>query len=119
MTLTSRSASDNGMGSAAPVTTIVSCWEAGCGEEACWAHNSPVPAAAMIQNFIGELTNVASGRAFRPVSGIHVWTIPLDTPGRAEWLSADEATRAARFVFEKDRVRWIRARSALRSVLSN
>jgi 4'-phosphopantetheinyl transferase len=112
------------MGSAEPVTTIVSCrmagcGEPGCGEEACWAHNSPVPAAAMIQNFIGEPTNVASGQGFRPVSGIHVWTIPLDMPGRAEWLSADETIRAARFIFEKDRVRWIRARSALRSVLSN
>ena len=48
-----------------------------------------------------------------------MWTIRLDVPARTEWLSADEAARAARFIFEKDRVRWICARSALRSVLSN
>lgn len=48
-----------------------------------------------------------------------MWTIPLDVAERADWLSEDEAARAARFIFEKDRVRWIRARSALRSVLSN
>jgi 4'-phosphopantetheinyl transferase len=46
-----------------------------------------------------------------------VWLISLerDVP---DVLSADEAVRAARFRFDKDRIRWGRARSALRLILA-
>jgi 4'-phosphopantetheinyl transferase len=37
---------------------------------------------------------------------------------RPKILSEDEAARAARFRFESDRVRWVRARSALRTILA-
>jgi 4'-phosphopantetheinyl transferase len=48
---------------------------------------------------------------------VEIWTISLviETP---VCLSSDESARAARFKFEADRVRWTRARSALRSVLA-
>lgn len=45
-----------------------------------------------------------------------VWTIALDAP-RAAILTEEEARRAARFRFERDRLRWTNARSALRAVL--
>ena len=48
---------------------------------------------------------------------VDVWTIPLGSPSPS-YLSPDEVERANRFKFEKDRVRWTRARSALRLVLS-
>src|SRR5580704_11750294 len=48
---------------------------------------------------------------------VELWTIPLtrDCPIH---LSEDETARANRFRFEPDRVRWIRARSSLRMILS-
>ncbi len=48
---------------------------------------------------------------------VDIWTIPLtrEFPNR---LSEDEAARAKRFKFEEDRVRWTRARSSLRILLS-
>ncbi len=48
---------------------------------------------------------------------VELWTIPLtrEYPNR---LCEDEVARANRFKFEGDRVRWIRARSALRLILS-
>jgi 4'-phosphopantetheinyl transferase len=48
---------------------------------------------------------------------VDLWTISLTTPA-PEHLSDDEIARAKRFKFEKDRIRWIRARSSLRLVLS-
>ena len=51
-----------------------------------------------------------------------VWTIPLNKPNLtddAAILSQDEKARAARFRFEDDRIRWIRAHSALRQILGN
>ena len=48
---------------------------------------------------------------------VDIWTISLDED-RALTLSVDEQERAARFHFDKDRLHWSRARSALRSVLS-
>jgi 4'-phosphopantetheinyl transferase len=48
---------------------------------------------------------------------VDLWTIPLREP-RPALLSEDEAERASRFRFEEDRVRWTRARSALRTILS-
>lgn len=48
---------------------------------------------------------------------VDLWTIPLtrECPSR---LSEDELARAKRFKFEEDRVRWSRARSSLRIILS-
>jgi 4'-phosphopantetheinyl transferase len=48
---------------------------------------------------------------------VDIWTIPLTKPS-PEHLSEDEIARANRFRFEEDRIRWIRARSALRLILS-
>ena len=45
-----------------------------------------------------------------------VWTITLDAP-RVAILTEEETIRAARFRFERDRLRWTNARSALRAVL--
>jgi len=59
--------------------------------------------------------SIASGEA-------HVWRIDLELPGAdidREFilLSADERDRANRFIFKKDRNRYIAARSALRRTL--
>lgn len=51
-----------------------------------------------------------------------IWTVDLRTPASADMarvLSGDERERADAFVFDLDRSRWIRARSALRHVLSD
>ncbi|HEX4133922.1 MAG TPA: hypothetical protein VHY84_04800 [Bryobacteraceae bacterium] len=48
---------------------------------------------------------------------VDIWTISLVKPS-PEHLSEDEIARANRFRFEEDRIRWIRARSALRLILS-
>ena len=45
-----------------------------------------------------------------------VWTVGLDL-ARPSWLTEEESGRAARFHFERDRLRWANARSALRAVL--
>jgi 4'-phosphopantetheinyl transferase len=55
---------------------------------------------------------------------LHVWSIPLepadDVVARlAETLSADERARADRFVFPRDRRRFVVARGALRSILAS
>ncbi len=48
---------------------------------------------------------------------VDVWLISLLLE-RETVLSPDEKIRASRFHFEDDRTRWIRARSALRTILS-
>jgi 4'-phosphopantetheinyl transferase len=48
---------------------------------------------------------------------VELWTIPL-TRECPTHLSEDEVPRANRFRFEEDRIRWIRARSSLRLILS-
>ena len=48
---------------------------------------------------------------------VELWTFPL-TREVPTHLSEDEVSRANRFRFERDRVRWIRARSSLRMILS-
>jgi 4'-phosphopantetheinyl transferase len=48
---------------------------------------------------------------------VDLWTVSLTTPS-PDHLSEDEIARANRFKFEEDRVRWTRARSALRVILS-
>jgi 4'-phosphopantetheinyl transferase len=48
---------------------------------------------------------------------VELWTFPL-TREVPTHLSEDEVARANRFRFEQDRVRWIRARSSLRMILS-
>jgi 4'-phosphopantetheinyl transferase len=47
---------------------------------------------------------------------VDVWTIPLDEP-RERVLTSEEQTRADRFRFERDRLHWTHARSALRVIL--
>jgi 4'-phosphopantetheinyl transferase len=51
-------------------------------------------------------------------ANVDIWTIALDAFAE-NLLSAEEAVRAARFHFERDRVHWTAARSALRRVLSD
>jgi 4'-phosphopantetheinyl transferase len=48
---------------------------------------------------------------------VDVWTIALDEP-REPLLSPEEEARAARFRFERDRLRWTHAHSALRAILT-
>lgn len=48
---------------------------------------------------------------------VDVWTVSLTTPSPSQ-LTDDEIARANRFRFEEDRVRWSRARSSLRLILS-
>jgi 4'-phosphopantetheinyl transferase len=53
---------------------------------------------------------------------VHVWTVPLDQPpGVCEWLrralSDDEDVRAEKYVFERDRRRFVVCRGAVRVVL--
>ena len=48
---------------------------------------------------------------------VDVWTVSLTTPAPSQ-LTDDEIARANRFRFEEDRIRWTRARSALRLILS-
>src|ERR1017187_3832505 len=48
---------------------------------------------------------------------VDLWTVSLTAPSPGH-LSEDEIARANRFKFEEDRVRWTRARSALRVILS-
>ena len=48
---------------------------------------------------------------------VDVWTFNLDLP-RPVVLSPDETVRANRFIFEKDRMHWSHARSALRTTLA-
>lgn len=55
---------------------------------------------------------------------IHLWTIALDRPAErcaqdAELLSDEEAVRAARFRFARDRGRFIVGRAALRRILGH
>ena len=52
---------------------------------------------------------------------VHVWRIPLVVPDadqaeRTAGLAPDERKRAARFHFERGRLRWIGARGAVRAL---
>jgi len=48
---------------------------------------------------------------------VDLWTVSLASPSPMH-LSEDEVARANRFKFEEDRIRWTRARSSLRVILS-
>jgi 4'-phosphopantetheinyl transferase len=50
-------------------------------------------------------------------STVDIWTVLLTNPSPSH-LSEDEIARANRFKFEEDRIRWTRARSSLRLILS-
>lgn len=58
-----------------------------------------------------------------PVRLVDVWTIALDVPQPTlnrlgAWLSQEERARAARFVFERDRRRFVVSHAALRAILA-
>lgn len=63
--------------------------------------------ASAIQNLMGT----------SKLAPVDVWTIALDL-ARPLLLTEEETIRAARFRFERDRLRWTNARSALREVLA-
>jgi 4'-phosphopantetheinyl transferase len=58
-----------------------------------------------------------------PAGCVDVWKVRLSEPAKASTqasaLSSDEIERAGRFYFEKDRVHFIRCRSALRGLLAD
>jgi 4'-phosphopantetheinyl transferase len=69
-----------------------------------------------------ELWQIAPGELSLPSNRIDVWKLGLDTPeprGRAplELLSPDEVSRAERFHFPRDRMRFVKCRAALRDTL--
>jgi len=56
-------------------------------------------------------------------ASVHVWAVRLDDPGvdlerGRDWLSPAERERAARFIFERDRRRYLAAHIALHDILS-
>jgi 4'-phosphopantetheinyl transferase len=58
-----------------------------------------------------------------PPSEVHVWRVPLDSPGAAlellaATLSLEERARAEKFFFDRDRNAYIAARGALRQLLA-
>jgi 4'-phosphopantetheinyl transferase len=57
-----------------------------------------------------------------PLERVDVWIVSLgetrQSPDPADWLSADERARAARYSFERDRRRYSLGRGALRGVLA-
>jgi phosphopantetheinyl transferase len=67
----------------------------------------------------GTTGEAASGSALPKASGAASVSLVLDLAGLEELLSEDELLRAARFHFEADRVRWVRARASLRMILAS
>jgi 4'-phosphopantetheinyl transferase len=69
----------------------------------------------------GSWSQAPSKIAF-PTGHVDIWKICLDRPALGEpgagVLSPGESLRASRFRFEKDRVHFVRCRSALRNVLA-
>ncbi len=65
--------------------------------------------------FPGPLTEL-------PLQRVDVWIVSLGetglSPDPADWLSADERARAARYAFERDRRRYSLGRGALRGILA-
>ncbi len=65
------------------------------------------------------LIQLTYGESFPPLSSdsVHIWKLPL-LGSQSNNLSQDERARAARFRFDRDRVRWSAARSMLRQCLA-
>lgn len=65
------------------------------------------------------LIQLLFGESFMPLSpnSVHIWQLPL-LESQPDFLSLDERARAARFRFERDRMRWSAARSMLRQCLA-
>jgi 4'-phosphopantetheinyl transferase len=55
------------------------------------------------------------------VAGVDLWRIDLDwlPPGASALLTADERARAGRFVFDRDRTRFVAGRAAVRLLLAD
>lgn len=74
------------------------------------------------QSHGGSWSQAPSVLAF-PIGRIDVWKVHLDEPAKSRSdtgiLAPDEVARASRFHFEKDRIHFIRCRSALRGLLAN
>lgn len=69
-----------------------------------------------------QIWSIPQGSISLPENVVHVWKARLDVPATSipalQWvLSAEEVARAQRFYFERDRRRWIVARSLLRQLL--
>lgn len=68
------------------------------------------------------LWSQAPSRLEYPTGRVDIWKVHLDEPPTAadetRVLSVDEVSRADRFHFEKDRIHFVRCRSALRSLLA-
>jgi 4'-phosphopantetheinyl transferase len=72
-----------------------------------------------VQIFIGIITVPCN---LLHLCDVDVWLVSLEpdaAPEQPNVLSPDEILRAARFRFESDRSRWIRARTALRKILAD
>src|SRR5215469_17214656 len=64
-----------------------------------------------------------AGGMVLPADEIHVWLIPLPDNGSypenlARHLSIDESARARRFIFDRDRARFVVAHGCLRRILA-
>jgi 4'-phosphopantetheinyl transferase len=78
----------------------------------------------MMQQRFGKSQSWSVGPSSPDLSSdrVDVWRVPLDEPSStvstSSVLSSDEFNRAQRFHFEKDRLHFVRCRSALRFLLS-
>jgi hypothetical protein len=79
------------------------------------AHAKPDARKRSTQIFIGIITVPCN---LPQTCEVDVWLVSLEA-GPASILSPDEELRAARFRFDSDRSRWVRARTALRVILAD
>jgi len=65
--------------------------------------------------------DVTGARKNTSGDAVDVWLLDLPAAGATAWtiLAPDEIARAERFRFERDRARWVAARSGLRTILGS